>query len=106
MMLAGGVWEGRQVVPRDWLERSLKPAIAIEDGRAYGYHWYLGEMAAEPPTGRRWQSIAAIGNGGQRLYLVPKLDLVVAITAGNYNKRDQGVPPLRVMREVVLASVV
>ena len=33
------------------------------------------------------------------------LDLVVAITAGNYDTPDQGVPPTRVIREVVLPAV-
>jgi len=34
------------------------------------------------------------------------MDLVVAVTAGNYDTPDQWVPPLRVLREAVLASVV
>ena len=63
-------------------------------------------------TGPRWDRSrlqrfwSAIGNGGQRLYVLPGLDLVVAITAGNYDTPDQWVPPTRVMREVVLPSIV
>jgi hypothetical protein len=33
------------------------------------------------------------------------LDLVVAITAGNYDAEDQWVPPTRVIRAVVLPTV-
>jgi len=36
---------------------------------------------------------------------LPTFELVVAITAGNYDTPDQWVPPIRVMREVVLASL-
>jgi hypothetical protein len=36
---------------------------------------------------------------------VPDLDLVVAVNAGNYGARDQWIPPIRVMREAVLASI-
>jgi hypothetical protein len=48
----------------------------------------------------------AQGEGGQRLFIIPALRLVIAMTCGNYEKEDQGVPPTRVLREVVLASIV
>jgi hypothetical protein len=35
----------------------------------------------------------------------PGLDLAVAITAGIYDTPDQWVPPTRVIREVVLPSI-
>lgn len=47
----------------------------------------------------------AQGEGGQRLFIIPALQLVVAIAAGNYGKDDQWIPPTRVLREVVLESV-
>ena len=45
------------------------------------------------------------GEGGQRLFVLPELKLVVAVTAGNYGTDDQWIPPTRVLREVVLASI-
>jgi hypothetical protein len=48
----------------------------------------------------------AQGEGGQRLFIIPALQLVIAMTCGNYGKQDQGLPPTRVLREMVLASVV
>ena len=47
----------------------------------------------------------AQGEGGQRLYIIPALQLVIALTAGNYNTEDQSIPPTRVLREIVLASI-
>ena len=70
-----------------------------------------GKFAFIASTGPRWNrsrlnaSGVAIGNGGQRLFVLPGLDLVVAITAGNYDAEDQWVPPTRVMREVVLPAI-
>ena len=49
---------------------------------------------------------AGVGYGGQRLFVLPELDIVVAMTAGNYADKDQWIPPIRVMREAVLPSVV
>jgi len=85
LVLAGGVWNGHQVVPGDWLKRALTPAVAIADGRRYGYHWYLGASPAGPS--QRWERwVGGIGWGGQRLYVFPALDLVVAQHCGNYDK--------------------
>ena len=79
MLLANGQWKGRQVVPADWLAAAFAPAVRMPDGRRYGYHWYLGATPLADGGGVRWEeTVSAIGNGGQRLYLLPRLDLVVA----------------------------
>ncbi len=107
MVLAQGRWEGRQVVPAEWIAASLRPAVAMPDGRRYGYHWYLGAVARDDGSGgvRREPVVSAIGYGGQRLFLLPGLDLVVAVTAGNYEAPDQWRPPLAVLRDVILPTL-
>jgi len=106
MLLDGGKSEERQVVPATWLEDSFKPAVRINDRRQYGYHWYLSEALLDRPEGRRREPmVAAFGNGGQRLFVFPGLDLVVVVTAGNYNSRDQGVGPARVLNDIVLPNL-
>jgi CubicO group peptidase (beta-lactamase class C family) len=111
MMLQGGMWGDRQVVPAQWIERSTTPVVDVDETRQYGYQWYLGKFAFTVSTGPRWDRSrlerfwSAIGNGGQRLFVFPGLDLVVAITAGNYDTPDQWVPPTRVIREVVLPAI-
>jgi CubicO group peptidase (beta-lactamase class C family) len=106
ILLDGGKAGEQQVVPADWLEASFQPAVTIRDRREYGYHWYLGELVFNGPDGphrERW--IAAMGNGGQRPYVFPRLALVIVMTAGNYNRRDQGTPPTRLLTEVILPSL-
>jgi hypothetical protein len=43
--------------------------------------------------------------GGQRLYVVPVLDLVVMINAGHYSGPPQGVIPAGIFNRVVLPAV-
>jgi len=83
MVLANGAWQGKQIVPADWLKRSTTPAVTIEGTRRYGWHWYLGELPVGTPRNVE-PTVSAIGWGGQRLFLVPALDLAVAMNAGNY----------------------
>ncbi len=83
MVLANGAWQGKQIVPADWLKRSTTPAVTIEGTRRYGWHWYLGELPVGTPRHVE-PTISAVGWGGQRLFLVPALDLAVAMNAGNY----------------------
>ena len=82
MVLQKGQWQGHQIVPAEWIEASTSPQVKIGDGMQYGYQWWLGSSEA---LGHKVAWSAGFGNGGQRLYVVPELDLVVAITAGDYN---------------------
>lgn len=83
MLLQGGQWQGRSIVPPDWISASLVPRAEAFEGVQYGYHWYL--------VRRRDGSMAsmAIGLGGQRLLAIPALDLVYVIFMGNYYRADQ-----------------
>ena len=88
-------------------------AEAIDDARRhhrgtrrYGWHWYLGELPVGTPRHVE-PTISAIGWGGQRLFLVPALDLAVAMNAGNYRLpiMEQGHIAATVMTEAVLPSI-
>ena len=81
MVLAGGAWQGNQIVPAEWLEQSTTRAVVIDGPFGYGWHWYL----ASPP-GSSGSTIMGIGWGGQRLVVIPALELVVVINCGNYPK--------------------
>lgn len=111
LLLDGGAHEGRRIVPADWLARALTPHVACDEVRRYGYQWYLGDITFTAAGAPRWLTPrlehfwGAYGNGGQRLWVLPGLDLVVAVLCGNYNHPDQWVPPYRMLREVILASL-
>jgi CubicO group peptidase (beta-lactamase class C family) len=109
MMLHGGKVDGRAVVPSDWVTRCMTPVVSVDEIRRYGYQWFVLDIAFGKPKGwavgrleRMWM---AQGEGGQRLFIIPALQLVIAITAGNYLKEDQWLPPTRVLREVILGSL-
>lgn len=82
LVLDHGRWRGRQLVPEAWITASLQPRLDTGfDGTRYGYFWWTGTTSWQ---GRTLAWVAAFGNGGQRLFVVPDLDLTVVITAGAY----------------------
>jgi CubicO group peptidase (beta-lactamase class C family) len=100
-MLAGGARQGRQVVPAAWVAATLQPSITIGKGPLrYGNQWWNG---GAQHAGRSLRWTAGVGNGGQRLYVVPELDLAVVFTAGAYNSEQIGRTELALFREIVAA---
>jgi CubicO group peptidase (beta-lactamase class C family) len=105
--LAEGLWNGKEVVPAEWVKRALTAVVSIDRGRSYGYHWYMGDVTVgTPPQALHW--VGGIGWGGQRLFAFPALDLVVAMNCGNYCKSglEQSRINAVVLTEVVLPSFV
>jgi CubicO group peptidase (beta-lactamase class C family) len=104
LMLAKGSWGGRQIVPAPWIEACMTPAASIGEGRRYSRQWYLSEQGVPGAKGPL-PMISASGNGGQRLFILPSLDLVVATLAGNYNRPGQSIVPNLVLQQIVLANL-
>jgi CubicO group peptidase (beta-lactamase class C family) len=84
LYLQQGRWEGRQLVPRAWIEVSTRRHSEGWPDRygAYGYFWWL-------PPGDPWDSFAAIGYGGQLLYAVPELDMLAVVTSTLESKGEE-----------------
>ena len=93
--LDDGVWRGKRIVGKAWVEESTAPRIRIspettglsaeEFGNAYGeaedaYAWHLGTIKAGKRT---YKTYEATGNGGQVLVVAPGLQMVVVFTGGN-----------------------
>ncbi|MFN7781832.1 MAG: serine hydrolase [Lysobacterales bacterium] len=83
LLLAGGRWQERTLLPAAATATLLTPRIDTGDGLRYGRQWWHAAAGVEPA----W--IAAFGNGGQRLYLLPSLDMSIVILAGDYNRPGQ-----------------
>lgn len=79
-----GTWNGRRIVSAQWIEeatRTHSDPNRPEMVTGYGYQWWLYEF---PVNEKPVKAYAAHGYGGQRIFVFPTLDLVVAFTAGNY----------------------
>jgi CubicO group peptidase (beta-lactamase class C family) len=111
LVLGGGTLGGRRIVDADWVASCVTPALQIDEVRQFGYQWYIAHVGFDTPSRPPWDRHrlerywGGFGNGGQRLFVLPGLDLVVVTTAGNYDTPDQWIPPFRALREVVLKAL-
>jgi hypothetical protein len=76
LYLHGGKWNGKQIVPAEWVTMSTTQPAGPRDGPGgMGYEWNV----SNGPNGRQY---GGTGRGGQSLIVWPELDMVVVITAG------------------------
>lgn len=106
LLLNKGAWGGKQIVSARWIEQSVTPrfqAIGYFGGLFYyGQQWWMGRTLSGDKD-VKW--IAAIGLGGQRLFIIPELDLVVMTTSGLYGSGRQGQAALDILANVIIPYV-
>jgi CubicO group peptidase (beta-lactamase class C family) len=105
LYLQDGRWEGRQIMPRGYVRASTReqvqtyysPAGGPEGGPAgYGYLWWMREV-------RGYRAFYAAGSGGQLIYVIPELDLVVVIVSEAPGREESESPDLLLDYDVVPA---
>ncbi|EYR80788.1 hydrolase [Shinella sp. 838] len=93
LVLEGGRWEGRQVVPEAWVAESTRPLTDLGGGRGYGYLWWSAEANAPgDDLATDWPIVYASGAGGQYIIVIAALDLVVVHRAADV---DNGISHAR-----------
>jgi CubicO group peptidase (beta-lactamase class C family) len=104
LVLDHGRWQGRQLVSPAWIERSTAPLTQI-GSKAYGYLWWHQRFpVVSTGSTQTVDTILATGNGGQKIYVVPSLQLVAVFTGGNYNS-EKDTPPNEIMGNVLLPEL-
>ena len=80
LYLNHGLWDGQQITPPAWIQESLQKYHAWDFGFYYGYGWYLKDEQDEK-RGLNYFTYSAAGVGGQKILVVPALDLILVATA-------------------------
>ncbi len=93
LYLQGGEWNGESIVSSEWVAESTAKSIDVPPSEnpmpglvnGYGYQWWRGTFAnGETDT------YFAAGWGGQFIYVLPELDMVIVITGGHFQGSLQG----------------
>ena len=71
LFLSEGMWEGEQIISKEWVNISTYEHVTISNSSDYGYQWWISET---------YNSYRASGFGGQQIHVFPEDDLVVVFT--------------------------
>lgn len=95
LYLRNGVWDGEQIITPEYVNQStiVQSAGDPTGGTPYGYQWWVTSV-----TG--YDAFFALGYGGQYIYVVPALDLVIAIAVGDISV------PLYAPRPIIESTIV
>jgi CubicO group peptidase (beta-lactamase class C family) len=87
LYLNNGNWKGRQILSPNWVHETMESQISREkDTPAKGYG-FLFWTQIDSVGNKPYILVSAKGNGGQRIFIDKASNLIVVITAGNYNKQ-------------------
>ena len=75
LYLRGGNWNGRQIVPKSWVETSTKIDSTNGSAKFYQYQWWLPSEKGD---------FAAKGILGQFIYVNPNKNLIIVRLGKNY----------------------
>jgi CubicO group peptidase (beta-lactamase class C family) len=101
LYLNGGAWNGKRVVSEAWVKESMRPHARIDDKTEYGYLFWLRSFGLK---GKEHPVAFMGGNGGNKIAIVPDLDLVAVLTSTNYNAKGMHEQTDRLLGEYVIAA--
>ena len=97
LFIDNGVWQGQQLISPAWIADSVERRVDISSwstySEAYGFQWWLDDFRHQ---GQDFAAYVTSGYGGQYIFALPDLDLVVAFTGQNYDN-PAGIANLYVM---------
>ena len=102
LYLNNGVWNGKRIVSENWVKISTEPHVRIDAQTLYGYLWWLKSFKSGEHA---YPAYFMSGNGGNKVVVLPDLDMVVVITSTNYNTKGMHEQTEKLLTDYVLAAV-
>lgn len=105
LFLNNGVWNGERIISENWIEESTRANGDVpgqRQGVGYGYYWWTTSWT----TGAgEVHAYYANGNGGQVMYVIKDLNMVVLFTGGAYDTNAEA-KLYAIMSNSILPAVV
>jgi len=106
LYLQKGVWNGNRVVSERWVLESTKQSITVPPSgivipgfnTTYGYQWWRGTF-----SNGEIDTYYAGGFGGQFIFVLPDMEMVVVFTAGRYDGCYDGF--YNIVNDYILAAM-
>jgi CubicO group peptidase (beta-lactamase class C family) len=109
LYLMNGDWNGRLIMSPEWVQDSFQPWIASSTKTArYGFQWWMYPYSPRGSSTRPYGLIVGSGYGGQKLFIVPELDLVAVFFGCTTEGYDCGISdtvPEAVMYNYILRAL-
>ena len=97
LYLRDGRWNGKQLVPAAWVQASMTNQVDAGAPYSYGYDVWLRDIAGHHVA-------MAWGFGGQMIYIIKDLDLVVVMTTDTREFTPDTVNGLSIIEDDVLPA--
>jgi CubicO group peptidase (beta-lactamase class C family) len=100
----GGRWNGKQIVPRIWVNQSFSKHLALPD-RENEFYGYLFWNKTYRANGKQFETFYATGNGGNKIFVFKDQPLVVVVTATAYNRPYAHPQVDKIMERYILPAI-
>jgi hypothetical protein len=87
LWLHAGAWEGRQIVPSDYMRAATQPHSPAPE---YGYGFWVYQDRRPAILANVGRMFEAQGRGGQRIWVIPERNIVMVTTGGGFEPADVG----------------
>ncbi|MES2268861.1 MAG: serine hydrolase [Bacteroidota bacterium] len=102
----GGLWAGKQVIPKIWVEKSFTKQIALPaDVVGAGYYGYLFWNKTYTINNKPYETWYCTGNGGNKIFVFKDVPLVIVITSTAYNEGYAHPQVDKMMQNYILPAV-
>jgi CubicO group peptidase (beta-lactamase class C family) len=105
LYLNNGLWDGKQIIPEEWIEESTKEQIECSSGLDYGYLFWIQNMN-DKVHNKTYFTFRADGMGGQKIVVIPDLDMVIVITANAQSSSIDKTDDQDIITDYILPSVI
>jgi CubicO group peptidase (beta-lactamase class C family) len=106
LFIDDGAWQGQQLISPEWIADSVARRVNLSSwatySEAYGFQWWLDDFRHQ---GQTVAAYVTSGYGGQYIFALPDLDLVVAFTGHNYNNAAGIANLYEMMTSYILDSI-
>jgi CubicO group peptidase (beta-lactamase class C family) len=101
----GGSWNGKQIIPRGWVDKTFTKYLPIPYGNTLNYGYLFWNITYHV-GGKPYEAFFCTGNGGNKIFIFKDQPLVIVITATAYNKWYQHPQADSIMERYILPAVI